>query len=717
MKKLWKSALLSVILLLLLSACGKAEPPQPTPGASPAPGASPEPGESPVPAADTRYLRYDAAEEARFDLSYEDHSFTGTELILLGQRKKENLLLRFPLAGGETTEIPLDKAYKQAAAGPDCLWLGNMMELVRFTPDGQKTLSLTFQEKIEDLLCDEAGRLYVAHRNSLTLVSDAGETESIPFPKDYTGGTLLRLGSGEIAVFASRVKGEVARFQRVSSDALQPLNVGDASVGVVASGDAAADFYYLEWTNNSQLSEARQVYRVSGGAASPVFDLSGAGREGKVRGFCPAGKGFLLIYGGDEDTGLLRFTPTEAEKKVLTLARLNTNGRVTELIARFNRENPEYYLDTREYYGTEDEQLEALELDILAGDRPDILDTIGVSVEVFEAKGLLRDLYSMIDADPTIRREDLVPSVLHALESESGALYQLWPVFTLWTCAEPKVFVGDMDRWTLEDMYRICEENPALTLRGNYGDQRALLDNTLPGAVDRFADFETGELNFDSPDFVSFLTFQLEMCRRAIDYTGGEYLLHVNSFLTADDFALGLTLAEEQGLQFTGFPCSGGTGQLCFGYYSFSIFEGTGNEEEAWAFMRWFLSEEVMESLDLGMPLRQSVLEAQLEILKNGTPERTVTQFVDPEAAAAGTNTETVTYTIPAVDPLTEEQMATVRRMLDGIEGVYGDSESHPVYFAIWEEYAKLYKGARTAEETAKAIQDRFRIYLAERTP
>ena len=708
MKKLWL-LMLSFTLILLVS-CGKAEPSQPTPGASAAP------GESPVPAADTRYLRYDATEAAQFDISYADHSFTETELILLGQRKKENLLLRVPLAGGDAVELTLDKAYNQAAAGPDCLWLGDRMELVRLDAAGQQTLSLTFQDMIEDLLCDETGRLYVAQRNSLTLVSETGETESIAFPNGFTGGTLLRLGSGKIAVCASRIRGEVARFQSVSGGALVPLDVGDASIGVVASGDAAADFYYLEWTYSSRLSEANRVFRFSGGASAPIFDLSGTSREGKVRGFCPDGKDFLLVYGGDEDTGLLRFTPTEAEKKVLTVARLQKNHFITDLIARYNRENQEYYLVNRQYFGTnEEEQLEQLELDILTGDRPDLLDTMLTNLEVYGAKGLLRDLYPMIDADPTIRREDFVPSVLRALESESGALYLLWPEFALWSCAEPKTFVGDMESWTLEDMYRICEENPELTLYGNYGNARSYLDFTLTGIMDRFADFETGELHFDDPEFVRFLNFQLEMCRRAREYVGGEYLLYVNHFYTVDDFALGLTVAEAQGLQFTGFPCYGGTGHRCHGEISFAIVEGTGNEEDAWAFFSWFLSEEMQEEMER-LPMRQRVLEARLETLEKGTPERTVTRFVDPEAAAAGTNSETVTYTIPAMPGMTEEEFAVVRRLLDGIEGIYDDTTINPCYNIVWEEYTNLYKGAKSAEDTAKAIQDRLSIFVAERS-
>ena len=61
--------------------------------------------------------------------------------------------------------------------------------------------------------------------------------------------------------------------------------------------------------------------------------------------------------------------------------------------------------------------------------------------------------------------------------------------------------------------------------------------------------------------------------------------------------------------------------------------------------------------------------------------------------------------------------MATVRRLLDGIDGVYEDTIVQPCYYVIWEECTNLFKDAKTPEETARSIQDRLTIYLAERAP
>ena len=204
------------------------------------------------------------------------------------------------------------------------------------------------------------------------------------------------------------------------------------------------------------------------------------------------------------------------------------------------------------------------------------------------------------------------------------------------------------------------------------------------------------------------------MVERARNYDGGDALLGILAVGSTSGFSRGVTNAELADLRIIGFPTWEGTGLRCTGLYSFSVFDGTGNEEDAWAFIRWLLSEELQEEAG-GLPMRRSVLEAQLEEIRNGAPETTVTQFVDPIAAASGTNTETVTYTLPAVPPLTGEQLSTIRRLLDGIDGVYEDTIRHPCYFIIWEECVNLFKDAKTPEETARAIQDRLTIYLAER--
>ena len=708
-----KSALLILVLVLLLpAACGRTEPPPPAAEASAPP---PEAAAAPVPAAE--YLRYAVSEERSFDLRSIDHDFGPEELVLLGEREGKSLVLRAPLAGGEAAELALDRtlpSVAQVAAGPDCLWLGDKTELRRLGPDGAETLSLTLPEVIEDLCCDASGRLCAAHKRSLTLVGPEGGTESIPLPKGFTGDRLCRLGNGDIAVFASRNKGDAASVQRLSGTALSDLE-GAEIPGALSPGDASADFYYAGWTYQRLLSEGQQIFRFSGGKKQVVTDLSGAGREGKELGFCSRGADFLLLYEGEGRVGLLRLTPTAAAKKQLTVARIETNHIVTELIGRFNRENPDIYLVSR-YYGGDDQETQ-LVLDLLAGDKPDLLSVNGTNLEVYGAKGLLRDLYPLLDADPALGRGDLVPSVLRALESGSGALYQLCTDFGLRTCVTFAQYAGEADRWSLEDLYRICEENPALTLRGERsGDY--LLDDLLCSVLDKFADLETGELRFDSPEFIEFLRFIDRMDQRASGFSGeaADILLWYASFGSVEDYSRVAVELDGAEYRFIGAPSNGGTGNLCEIISRFAIFEGTSNEEDAWAFLRWALSEEVQRDAPC-MPMRRSVLEARLEEGRKGAPERTVTQFADPEGAARGTNTETVTVTIPASPPLTEEQYAGFLRLLEGIEGVYADKLTHPCYRIIEEECAGFFRGTKSAEDTGKAVQDRLAIYLAERAP
>ena len=710
--------LLLVFLFLFAAACGNA-PPSPTGTDSPAVPA-------PEPAPDTRYVRWSVTEEHTWPLVCADGDYGWSGLCLLGEREGQPILL---YGGMEPQTFVLDKPYALTAAGADEVWLAGETDLIRLDAAGTRTLSRTLPEQAEDMTCDGDGNLWVMHKNALTLVRADGSAETVPLPQGFTAGTLCRLGTGGIGVFASRVKGDAASVYRLSAEDLEPkVFEGAVSIGLIYPGDDTAEyFYYVEAGLEHYLSGGKQLFRFSGGESAAVLDLAGLDREGLLLGIYPEGADFLVLYRTGDAAGFLRLSRTEEEKRVITMARLETNHMNTDLIDRFNASHPEYYLVSRTY-GGEDE----LHLDILAGDRPDLLSGMCVSTEVYAAKGLLADLYPYLEQEPELR-SDLVPSVLKALETGDGRLTQLCPDYILYTCAVLRRYAGDADRWTLADMERICAENPELTL---WGAERGknILDVLRCGVLDRFADLEKQELHFDSPEFIAFLDFLREMDLRAQRFSGsnafgdGDYLLCVENFTSVAGPALsgsvtGYVQAMAQldaspgleELNFIGFPAEGGTGCRIYATSLFSILTGTGNEDAAWAFLRWMLEEEVQETQTAYIPIRRSVLEAQLEKAAQGTPETTVTKYRDPFGAAAGTNLETYTVTYPAAPPLPEAQLALFRDILDRAEGLYRDTLIHPCYSLIFDECKALFNGQKTAAETAASIQSKMAIYMAER--
>ena len=709
MKRL--SLLLFAVLLLFSSACGNGGHPNTTSAAP-----------SPDPTPDTRYVRWAVTEDRAFPLVCADVDCGWSSLCLLGKQEEEPILL---YGSAELQTFPLDKPYALAAVGPDCIWLAGEKELARLDTRGNQALSLTLSDKAEDLTCDRDGNLWAMHKSALTLVKTDGSTETVPLPQGFTAGTLCRLGSGGIGVFASKTKGDVSPAYRVSDKDRDPTPLeGARGWNLVFPADGtAADFYYMNWSPEHTLGEGRQVYRFSGGEGAAFFDLAGLGHDGVLRGIYPAGEDFLVLYSTEDSTGILRLIRTEQEKQVITMARLESNHINTELIDRFNAENPEYYLVSRSY-GNEDE----LHLDILAGERPDLLSGMCVSTEIYAAKGLLADLYPWLDREPELKA-DLVPSVLQSLETAGGKLTQLCPDYVLYTCAAPRRYVGDADRWTLADLERICAENPDLTLRG--GDRgKVILDVLLCGVLDRFADLENQELHFDSPEFVAFLEFLQEMDRRAQRFSGshdiadGDILLCVESFTSVSGgsssasvsgYAQALAQLDLDALRFVGVPAEGGTGCLIYTTSLFSVMAGTGNEEAAWTFLRWTLEERVQEAMTTYIPIRKTVLEAQLAQAAEGTPETSVTRYKDPAGAAAGTNLETYTVTTPAIPGLTEPELDLFRDLLDRAEGLYQDTLIHPCYALIFDECKALFNGQKTAAETAASIQSKMAIYLAER--
>ena len=697
MKK--RSAAFSLFLCLLLAGCSNTT-------------AAPEGGAAAEGETEAGYMVYDAAELATFALQYVDADYRSGTLWLLGG----DALLCHDTAEKTTNTIPLDRSYELLAAAEGGVWLASGMELTKLGTEGQVISSLTLAEKPADLACDAEGTLYASLKKSVALVDAAGKQSEISMPEGFTPGPLCALGGQGAAVYASRLKNEQPPLLRLSAAerTAVPFEGEEPEFPRLFPGSGKGDYYCVKSSRYELLSEGKQVFHVSGGRVALVFDLAGLDAEGCLRAVYPADGGFLVLYSTADTVGLLRMERTERQKQLLSIARVETNGMLSLLIARFNSASRDSYLVSKFYEDEGGEQ--RLFLDLLAGERPDLLSLNGLTPEVFAAKGLLDNLYPRLEADESVSVEDLQPSVLLALESEDGGLYELCPSYTLSTCAIDSRYADEDGHMSLQELYACGEANPALTLYGKMQSLNFLLSCVFPD----FADLEKGELCFDSPEFVRFLDFIRTMDDRALSFDGdysyreGTVLLCPLALSRVEDYRKILQLDEMERLTITGYPSDSGAGCLITSPFQFGLLTGTGNEDAAWEFFRFMLSE--AEQTDAALiPLRVSAIEAQLAAAAEDMPAHSETQYADPYAARAGTNMETKTVEVPAAKGLTEEEQAEFRRILNSVDGVYNDQMTNPCFSIVYEECKLLLMGERDAEATAKEIQSKMELYLAER--
>ncbi len=216
----------------------------------------------------------------------------------------------------------------------------------------------------------------------------------------------------------------------------------------------------------------------------------------------------LVIYKRADDIDLSEITTLE-------LAYVYADSRISQQIVRFNKENPDIRIITKDYsvYNTDNDYTigeKKLVTDMLNGIcSPDII-TGDVYFEMFSMifeNRLYTDLYTFMENDPDIKKDDLLGSIRRMCESDDGALMMLPGQFdVLRTLIAPASLVGERTSWTLTEMLDFIESLPDDVLlmenltQGNASF--ALFGNTGYGV---FVDREAGTCDFESEDFLRYL--------------------------------------------------------------------------------------------------------------------------------------------------------------------------------------------------------------------
>ena len=591
------------------------------------------------------------------------------------------------------------------------------------------------KELEERLGLDYVDTVYISAGGDLTFWDTRGNNALVTI--DQTGEVLgrvtqenqgqawngvVRLGDGRLAVWGSNYG------NGAYSTELQALSRrGDAweerwtlpDFTTVYGGDEGHLFYYnegsdlLAWRESAPTGDGEPVEN------TPLLSWVNTGLDGggdqSVMQFLSDGRLVVVSGGGrwsttDEAAELAVLTPTDdpPEKTVLTLGTAQLLGSTEEAVQKFNRANPDYTIEVREYidYATgEDWQdgINRLATEVGAGHIPDILDMSGMPLYRWAASGILEDLWPWIDLDRDIQREDLMLRVLEA-DSIGGKLCEISDGFSFMTAVGTKEAVGDRMAWTVEEMEQALENMPEGCL-AMPNDREWMLRSMLQTFWDRLVDQERGMCAFDGQEFREILAFCGQFPENpTVAYEERTEMIRDRALLLKSWYPsrfwdlqeLKTDLREE--VSFVGLPNPWGETGSSFNLSGGMAMSSAGKHKEgAWAFLRTMLLPEGQPAnlFFRRFPINREAFEEMARMDGNG-------RYGYSDASGR----------FHTYRKVSREERDKIMALYEAVDGMYRWDES--LGEIIMELAGAYFAGDKTLDETAALIQNRASLYVNE---
>lgn len=590
-------------------------------------------------------------------------------------------------------------------------------------------LNNSLREEGKQLSCDavavdDKGRIGIISGEVIVFIDGEGKLlRSIERPSQLTSfDRLVVTRSGEWYVLCGNASYDLAIYHiDLAQDGLGEMlaNVPDVrNHNVFAAGPAGEDGFYIGTDN--------YIYR---------YDIKTSGCDEL---FCLRDYGIVLnkntAFGAGEDGVFYIANETEssvdegeADKQVIEMELAVVTGvpegeakQRTELviaafddltlgyrepIMEFNRNNPDYYITVKTYYDREqyDTAKQDFYNDLITGKGADIfwVQDYEVDLENLGEKGVVADLYELMDEDPDLGREDFIPNILTFMEYD-GKLYGVSPAFLLDTLVGKVSVLDQYERWDIDTLYDLMGRYPTACLISP--DIRENAMEALAGySMDAFYDMETGECDFDSPKFVKLLEIVSALPTEYDFSTPMQELIQKDRVLlyrgiVADCIAvkwIDLYFGEEE-KEYIGYPGTESEAVIRFDYFM-AISAQSEKKQGSWEFIKSYFTEDYQKN-SYYFPVLQKYFDELLEGEMKGCDYSSAADLY-------GTNVKG--------EPLTEEQTQTLRNLVySAKKTAQYDTE---IYNIILEEAQSYFAGQKSAEEAAGIIQDRVEIYVGEK--
>lgn len=382
-------------------------------------------------------------------------------------------------------------------------------------------------------------------------------------------------------------------------------------------------------------------------------------------------------------------TESGGEKQVVHLATLRPETEMTsnfqQALERFNQENSDYNVEVTCY---KDET--SLQLAIVGGAEIDAVDLYQLSTDLYISSGLLADLYSYLDADEDIKREDFVPSFL-AMAEENGTLPFLSASFAVRTLMAPKSLVPNQQGWTVNEYLETVKQLPTGTYIMEDKSGLDFFSLYLTYAIPNYVNLKTDALNLRQDDFMNMLAY----CRDDyVDSAHGDtpFLSYMNTIFGPDMY---LSYLREQSNEYTliGFPGASGNGALrYFGAEQLAILANAKNGNGAWEFLKYFIQWE--RTGGIGFPVLQKKFDRFIQDAMEDTRDE------NGNIVEAG---------------MTEAERDSLLEWISNASGPGGSENTSEVISIILEEASAYMSGEKSMDDALRIMENRLQIYLSEK--
>ena len=570
--------------------------------------------------------------------------------------------------------------------------------LIQYSSEGERLDGITLPEDITaDKITAANGKIYALGDGELSCLKLNGEKAEV----DYT------LKVSEPASFGANDDGEIiVAWRNGDKQVISKVDDANKSLGETQALDVNCTIIGLgaEWEIYLNIGNALYGYDFGSGSIKKLLSFLDIGLLGNGR-ICEIGGGNLLYTGapGQEAAKPFIIKPVAiAEENVkLILATLGElHPRITKAILSWNQSHPNSPVEVRDYsaYNTGSDLRGGeykLIADIAAGDGPDLfnLSDFGTTMNasLLARRNLLQDLYPFIEQDNELSKDDFLPGPLQSLEV-NGELCQITPGFLLLTAIAPSKDVGNPENWNYSYLENVVAESDYYQyLFDNTYVRDDWLEIMSVGSGAKLVDWANAQCYFDSEYFIRLLKMA-SLRSSETEITGGSEeefvqnshaLLYMLTFRNVWEAGAIAEIYGKNNYAFVGLP---EIGHIVVPELSIGMSAQSEHKELCWQFMREFLLKD--SPYTSGIPLRRDGAEQQmlneLEAMKEYTEER----------------------------PVRAEAMQDFLTVLENANTLY--QSDAPLWSIINDETAKFYAGQNTAEETAKAIQSRASIYLAE---